>query len=106
MSLAALLTAPDLVAGAVCMSGRLLPEVLPHAASRDRLADKPALIVHGTADNRLGIEYARKAKATLEGLGIAVTYREFPMGHEITPHSLAFATTWLKARLDEDDGLL
>lgn len=104
MSLAALLTAPDLVAGAVCMSGRLLPEVLPHAAPRDRLAGKPALIVHGTADNRLGIEYARKAKATLEGLDIALTYRELPMGHEITPDSLALAKSWLTARLDEGHG--
>lgn len=101
MALAALLTAPDLVAGAVCMSGRLLPEVLPNAAPRDRLADKATLIVHGTADNRLGIEYARKAKATLEGLGIAVTYREFPMGHEITPDSLALTKSWLTARLDD-----
>ena len=101
MSLAALLTAPDLVAGAVCMSGRLLTEVLPHAASAERLTGKPTLILHGSADNRLGIDYARKAKATLEGLGIAVTYREFPMGHEITPDSLSLTKSWLAARLDD-----
>lgn len=100
MSLATLLTEPGLVAGAVCMSGRLLPEVLPQAAPRERLAGKPVLLLHGTEDTRLGIDYARSAKATLEGLGTDVTYREFPMGHEITPQSLGLATAWLSARLD------
>jgi phospholipase/carboxylesterase len=101
MSLAALLTAPDLVAGAVCMSGRLLPEVLPHAASRERLAGKPVLLLHGTGDTRLTIDFARKARATLEGLGVGLTYREFPMGHEISAASLGAAKEWLSARLDE-----
>ncbi|HUR25797.1 MAG TPA: alpha/beta fold hydrolase [Candidatus Thermoplasmatota archaeon] len=101
MSLAALLTAPELVAGAVCMSGRLLPELLPNAASRDLLARKAVLVVHGTADTRLGIDYARNARATLQELAIDLTYHELPMGHEITPDSLAITAKWLSSRLDE-----
>lgn len=98
LSLAALLTVPDLVAGAVCMSGRLLPEVLPHAA---RVAGKPVLLLHGTQDARLAVDYARKARSTLEGLGVDLAYQEFPMGHEITAASLALVKDWLGARLDE-----
>src|SRR5262249_11829521 len=45
MALATILTAPEKLAGVVCMSGRLLPEVLPHAAAADRVRDKPVLIV-------------------------------------------------------------
>lgn len=101
MALATLLTAPRLLAGAVCMSGRLLPEVLPHAAPREVLAGTPALLLHGTADTKLGIEYARKARETLERLGIRLAYQEFPMGHEISPESLQTAQVWLSARLDE-----
>jgi phospholipase/carboxylesterase len=101
MSLAALLTAPGLVAGAVCMSGRLLPEVLPHAASRGRLAGKPVLVLHGTQDTRLAVDFARKAQATLADLGVDLTYREFPMAHEISAASLGAAKEWLSARLDE-----
>lgn len=101
MALAALIATPELVAGAVCMSGRLLPEVLPHAAPRDRLAGKPVLILHGTADSKLVIEHARKAKPTLEGLGVELAYHELPIGHEITRESLAKATAWLSARLDD-----
>ncbi|HYW49839.1 MAG TPA: alpha/beta fold hydrolase, partial [Gemmatimonadaceae bacterium] len=66
MALATLLAAPSKVAGAVVMSGRLLPEVLPHAASGDALRDTPLLIVHGADDEKLGVQYARWAREQLE----------------------------------------
>lgn len=100
MSLATLLISPHLVAGAVCMSGRLLPEIIPHKASPEQLAGKPVLLMHGTTDARLGIEFARKARGTLQDLGLQLTYHELPMGHEVTPESLALASAWLSARLD------
>jgi phospholipase/carboxylesterase len=100
MALATLLTAPEKVAGAVVMSGRLLPEVLPHAASVDALRDKPALIVHGTGDEKLGIHLARWAREQLAQLPLALTYRELAMAHAITEESLAVVTTWLAASLD------
>lgn len=95
MALATLLTAPDRVAGVVSMSGRLLPEVLPHAAAGDALRDKPLLIVHGVADEKLGIHLARWAREQLEHLPVDLTYRELPMGHAITNESLAVVTSWL-----------
>jgi phospholipase/carboxylesterase len=100
MALATLLTAPGKVAGAVVMSGRLLPEVLPHAASPDALRAKPALIVHGTTDDKLGIHLARWAHEQLTQFPLALTYRELPMGHAITEESLAVVTTWLSTSLD------
>ncbi len=66
LALAALLTAPEAIAGAVCMSGRLPPELLPHAVEPDRLRGKPVLVVHGTRDRTLGVEYGRRA---VEALG-------------------------------------
>lgn len=100
MALATLLTAPDKVAGAVAMSGRLLPEVLPHAAPADALRGKPALVVHGEADEKLGIHLARWAREQLARLPIALTYRELPMGHAITNESLAVVRSWLTAVID------
>ena len=105
MALATLLTAPEKVAGAVAMSGRLLPEVLPHAASDDALRAKPALIVHGDADEKLGIGLARWAREQLARFPLALTYRELPMGHTMTPESMAVVTAWLTASLDDADGV-
>ena len=99
VGLGTLLTTPEKVAGAVCMSGRLPPELLPHVASRDRLLDRAVLIVHGVHDETLGIAYARSAKTILENLPVALDYREFDMGHTTTDESMAFVADWLTARL-------
>jgi phospholipase/carboxylesterase len=100
VSLAALLTAPEQFAGAVCMSGRLPPEVLPHVAADDRLHGKPVLLVHGTADETLPIVFGRRARTALEGMPVALDYREFEMGHTTTPDSIGYVADWLRARLD------
>jgi phospholipase/carboxylesterase len=95
MALATLLTAPEKVAGAVAMSGRLLPEVLPHAAPAAALHGKPALIVHGDADEKLGIHLARWARQQLAQFPLELTYSELPMGHSITRESLDVVHAWL-----------
>lgn len=101
MALATLLTAPEKIAGAVVMSGRLLPEVLPRAATPEVLRDKPLLIVHGVTDDKLGIHLARWAREQLSRFPLDLTYEELPMGHAITRESLALVTTWLEAALRE-----
>lgn len=100
MALATLLTVPHKVAGAVAMSGRLLPEVLPHAAAEHALRGKRVLIVHGAADEKLGVHFARRAKEQLGRFPLDLTYRELPMGHAITEESLHVVTSWLAAALD------
>ena len=101
MSLAALLTAPERIAGVAAMSGRLLPEVLPHAAPPEALRGKPVLVVHGTRDEKLGIHFARTARDTLARFPIALEYHELPIAHTVTAESLALVNEWLGARLTE-----
>jgi predicted esterase len=77
------------------MSGRLLPEVIPHAAADDALRGKHVLLVHGTDDEKLGIQLARWAREQLAEFPLAVDYRELPMGHGITAESLGVVTAWI-----------
>jgi len=99
MALAVLLTTPEKVAGVVCMSGRLPPEVIPHVASPDRLRAKPVLIIHGAHDETLVVGYGRDAFETLRQLPVEVEYQEFDMGHTSTDASVAAVSAWLSARL-------
>jgi phospholipase/carboxylesterase len=101
MALATLLTAPQRIAGAVMMSGRLMPEVLPHAASDDALRGKPLLVVHGARDETLGIQHARAAREALGRFPIALTYRELDAPHRVTEEMLDVVTRWLTERLDD-----
>ena len=105
VALATLLTAPELVAGAICMSGRLPAELVPWIVDGDRLAGKPVLVVHGVHDDVLPIDLGRAAAAELRGRGLDVESLEFELGHTTSPESIAAVSGWLSARLDESEAL-
>jgi len=101
MSLSLALTRPDKLAGVVAMSGRILPEVLPRAAPPAAMRGLPVLVVHGTEDPVLPVHHGRAARDQLSALPVALTYREYPIGHYVSEESLADVTAWLRQRLDE-----
>lgn len=100
MSLAAGLTEPRRFAGIVGMSGRLLPDILTKAAPHEQLRGLPLLVVHGTFDRVLAIEYGRAIRDAMEKLPVDLTYREYPMDHGISDASFAFIGEWLAGRLE------
>jgi phospholipase/carboxylesterase len=55
----------------------------------------PVAIGHGTLDNVIGVEWGRRARATLEGAGADVLYRETPMFHQIDPDFVREIADWL-----------
>ena len=91
---------PDLIAGAVLMSGSASPELLPGDVDAVALRQKPFFVTHGTSDTVLPISNGRVSRDLLAKLGVDLTYREYPMGHEVSQQSLADVTAWLAARLD------
>jgi phospholipase/carboxylesterase len=93
------LTRPELVAGAVLMSGRVPDEVRAQIADPEQLAGKPFLVVHGTMDQVLPIQNGRASRDLLQRLPIDLTYREYPMSHEVSAESLTDVVAWLSARL-------
>jgi phospholipase/carboxylesterase len=62
-------------------------------------AGLPVSIAHGSLDPVIGVEFGRQARAQLEESGLAVSYREDPVGHTISPAALAQAITVLAAAL-------
>lgn len=101
MSASVALTRPQLVAGVVLMSGRILPEIQPLIASNEELSGLPFLVVHGTADMVLPISYGRASRQLLSSLPVELTYHEYRIGHEVSQESLADVTAWLSAQLDK-----
>jgi len=96
MSLGLLLTRPDLVAGAVAWSGRILPEAVRGRLPGPLLGTREALVIHGSLDRTLPVQHGRSSRATLEAIPLRrVEYHELPVGHEITAATLALTNTWL-----------
>ena len=103
MSLAAALTKPQLFAGVVGMSGRLLPDILTKAAPKDSLQGLPVLVVHGTEDSVLPINFGREIRHELGQLSVDLTYREYTMAHNVSRESLTDIADWLTNHLDGPD---
>jgi phospholipase/carboxylesterase len=92
------LAEPERFAGLVALSSWLpaaLGQTLP-PRSRERLS---TLVHHGTCDDLIEIERGRESVETLRRLQVPVTYREFDMGHEISPDSLADLSAWLEEKV-------
>ena len=103
MSLALMLTRPEKLAGVAAMSGRLPRQVIAAEPDRDALDGMPVIITHGLYDPVLPVEGARAAREYLERLPVELTYREYPMGHEVSMESLRDVTAWLTRVLDRRD---
>ena len=55
----------------------------------------PIAIGHGTLDPVISVDFGRRARATLEGAGADLLYREYPLPHTIDPRFLDELQGWL-----------
>jgi phospholipase/carboxylesterase len=94
MTLALTGAAPQAVAGAVALSG-----YLPPGARTEGLAGKPVFVAHGTVDPVLPVSLGRAARDALQAAGADLTYREYPLAHQIGEQELADVSAWLEERL-------
>lgn len=101
MGLALALTAPEKIAGAVLMSGRFPAQALEDEPDKHALKGKPFMVTHGIYDPVLPIEEGRAVREQLKALPVELTYREYPMGHEVSMESLKDVSAWLSQSLDE-----
>ncbi|HEY3055640.1 MAG TPA: dienelactone hydrolase family protein [Thermoanaerobaculia bacterium] len=93
MALDAGLRTTQPLAGIVAMSGALYEQDLP------TLKKLPVLIIHGIQDELINVNMARRARRVLEQHGLPVEYHEFPMGHQVTPESMAVVRDFLRRSL-------
>ena len=100
MSLSVALTRPDKIAAVVAMSGRLPSQALAQVAEPETLRGMPIFVAHGIYDPVLPIENGRDCREKLEALPVELTYREYPMGHEVSMESLRDVAAWLSSTLD------
>jgi phospholipase/carboxylesterase len=99
MSAAVALSRPDLVAGAVLLSG-YLPPLADLEIDESRLRTYPVFVGHGVHDPLIPITFGRQARDELTRLGVALTYREYPIEHQISDEELADVGAWIATALN------
>jgi phospholipase/carboxylesterase len=93
------LSAPEGVAGFAVLAGRILPELEPVIAARDRLVAVRALIAHGRNDDKLTVNWADKAHAWLDRLGVTHELKLYPGGHGISDDMANDFLLWMRSLL-------
>ena len=92
MALALQALHPNSVAGVVALSGYFPVEYLGDTSD---LANCPVFIGHGTVDHIIPIESGRKSRDVLKSSGAQITYREYPMGHQVSEDEMTDVRRWL-----------
>jgi phospholipase/carboxylesterase len=95
LSYAVALSFPEKVQRVVAMSGYINPEILEKDYLKNSFSNLKIFTSHGTADQVIPVEWGRKAKPFLENLGINITYKEYPIGHGVSPQNFYDFKNWL-----------
>ena len=95
LSYAVALSYPTKVSKVVAMSGYLNLEMAIEGFEKNDFSGLKIFASHGTVDQVIPVEWARKTPQLLENFGIVVVYKEYPIGHGVSPQNFFDFRKWL-----------
>jgi phospholipase/carboxylesterase len=98
LSYAVALSYPEKIRKVGALSGYVNPEILRDGFDKNDFNKLKIFISHGTADQVIPVEWARKAKPILDSLKIENIYKEYPVGHGISPQNFFDLKDWLNKK--------
>jgi phospholipase/carboxylesterase len=90
---------PERVRGAAMISGYLPPPAPQHPYRPEAAAGHPIFQSHGTLDRVIPLQYARHTRDYLQSTQIDLTYREYPIGHEVSLEELRDLEAWIERQV-------
>lgn len=96
LSYAVGLSYPEKVQRIVAMSGYFNEQIATDNYAENNFSNLKIFASHGTEDQVVPVEWARKAQPILAALRINITYKEYPIGHGISPQNFFDFKKWLE----------
>lgn len=96
LSYATALTFPEKVTKVVALSGYFNQEIMPEIIDTKAISHLKFFVSHGSVDQVIPVDWARKVKPALENLGLEVEYQEYPVGHGVAPQIFFDFKNWLQ----------
>ena len=93
------LAEPERFAALAVLSSWLPEELVPHVSIPASVQSLPTLVQHGSEDPMIEVGRAQESIERLRQLRLPLTYREYDMGHEISPRSLTDLSAWLEEKV-------
>ena len=88
---------PNKVQNIIALSGYINRELLPTDISEE--IKTSYYCSHGSVDQVLPVDWARKSKPFLDNLGFSNVYSEYPVGHGVAPQNFYSFKSWIEKRL-------
>ena len=89
------LSYPEKVQKVAAMSGYLNLDIIKENYQNNDFSNLKIFASHGTVDQVIPVDWARKSPSILESLGIKTTYNEYPIGHGVSPQNFFDLKNWL-----------
>ncbi|QYA26591.1 alpha/beta fold hydrolase [Gramella sp. MT6] len=99
LSYAVALSYPEKIKNVVALSGYVNQGILKEGYEKNDFSGLDFYCSHGSVDQVIPVDWARKTKPFLDNLGIKNSYSEFPVGHGVAPQNFFELKEWLKTRI-------
>ncbi|WP_431134839.1 alpha/beta hydrolase [Psychroserpens mesophilus] len=99
LSYAVALTYPAKVKNIIALSGYVSQDMLEENFENKDFTHLDFYCSHGSVDQVIPVDWARKAPQFLSNLKIKNTYSEFPVGHGVAPQNFYEFRSWLEKRV-------
>ena len=90
---------PNKINNVVALSGYVNQGILKEGFENNDFSKLDFYCSHGSVDQVIPVEWARKTKPFLDKLNIKNAYSEFPVGHGVAPQNFFELKDWLKKRI-------
>lgn len=95
LSYAVALSYPEKVQRVIAMSGYFNAEIAVEGFAQNDFSNLKIFASHGSVDQVVPVDWARKAAPALQQLGIDIVYKEYPVGHGVAPQNFFDFRNWL-----------
>ena len=92
------LSYPNIVQRVGALSGYLNIDITSENYQSNDFSNLKIFASHGIVDQVIPVEWARKTDPILQSLGINSTYKEYPIGHGVSPQNFFDLKDWLQVK--------
>ena len=99
LSYAVALSYPEKIRNVVALSGYINLDTIKDNFKSNNLSKLNFYCSHGSVDQVIPVDWARRTPEILKKLNVDYIYEEFPVGHGVAPQNFFSLKAWLKNRV-------
>ena len=96
LSFAIALCYPEKIKNVIGLSGYINEAILKEGYAKNDFSNLKIYTSHGSVDQVIPVQWARKTEPFLKNLNIDFKYSEFPVGHGVAPQNFYELKSWLE----------